>query len=1022
MKKIKKIIKKSLIAGVVSLEIVFLVVAPTQASIFKPKSPSLNVNANGIAKQLEERYHVDKETVQDSAETYNVGGQKIPAPEVDLFFTPTNPKFGEKVTVTAIPKYFQEGKENMYFTWYIKHKGCEIGLKEGDNDWKASCDVNGDKTISVDDWKVEAMRSVASGGFIKSKADYASDNDNDGYRAHRGGRVNVQKTDYCYLHDFITGENYEIAKTDHESGEDSTACDGGEVICANDLTLSCGFETTTTAVPQYNMGTASSNSTANADGGEGTGNSEGSSSSGGSSSTSSSSNVNLETPAHEETTEGNLEKYYKIIGNSGFDSTCDTETKKMVCPEDTKPLCVKDEDLDLVDPTCDQFLMCPENPAEGTDCYKIRNGFATENVSCESEALTMDQIELECNHQFADVSRFKVGDGSFGAEEENFWGTDPHDPSTIDNENNDEANVAGLGMDKMNWTFAPGDKVGVIVEGQSYLPTKHDDASVAISFALVNNIFHKEGDNDCKMETGVYEQKIKNYTVKIPFAYVNIDNCLDFNLTSPTEGNQADNMEVTLDYYPKNPSIGSMGTDINGNSKGGDSLTITSNTSDPNVDVNQIYYKWSIYGFKGDRDELSLDKNAWTLLSNDEIFRKSNNIKLLEGLGMDQLEMQLNTTTVNDEEYNFLRFFVESEEFFDTGRGTTGTTRSGRGDILVEPNQSSEGGINIKVGNSTPICENDGPCEVLENQVITASLGGTSDDSGISNYLWTLDGKSITTLSENETKQGNSITFLLEGRPGDVHVLSMVANDTAGPDEVASGENKNKGEKLTLSKNFVVTKPMVGIGPNNKINRGTEDLACQDLNGNVDESAIIGIYSTVVDPQDPDAEPEAVLDCKENVFNGSGSVTITPTYYPEWIKDNLKNVKYSINGDVINDDSSTDCNNISCAVDLSAYPVGSNVNISFEAEYWQTDAQRVSLKSWGVAEGESGGEKISDSIMVKVGESDAQPIVKKASKIIAGLAYNIPKQMIFMFRLILTAVIVVFASGIIMSLGQKKYE
>lgn len=986
MKKIKIIIKKILFILTISIEIAALMFAPVQAFSLKPKSPPLNINANGIAQQLEKRYHVNKESVQNSAEEFNVSAQKIPAPEVDLFFNPTNPKFGEKATVTAIPKYFQEGKENMYFTWYIKHKGCELGLKAGDSNWKATCDTNSDGIITADDWKAEAMRNVANGGYIKEKADYSSDNDNDGFRAHKGGRVNIQKTDYCYIHDFASGENYEVATTDHESGEDSDSCAGGKIICSNDVTLTCGFEYTST------NGTSSSTTT------------------GGSTSGS-----------YEETTMGSLEKYYKTVSNSGYDPTCDLETDKMTCPDETIPVCVKNEDMDLVDPTCDQFILCPENPEEGTDCYKLRHGFATTGVSCESEALSADQIDLKCEHQFAKISGFTVGDGSFGAEEERFWGTDPHDPSTIDNDNNDEANVAGLGMDKMTWSFEPGDKVGVIVEGQSYLSTKHDDASVATSFALINNIFDKQG-TDCEIESGLYQQNIKGYDVKIPFANVDINACLEYNLTSPTDGSQADNMEITLDYYPKNPNIGSLGTDSNGKSKGGDPLTITSNTSDPNVDVNQIYYKWSIYGFKGSRNELSLDREAWTLLSDNDVFRKANNIKLLEGLGMDTFEMQLNTTTVNGVNYNFLRFFVESEEFYDTGKGTTGTTRSGRGDILVEPNQSGSGGISISIG-STPICEDNGVCEVLENQVVTATLGETAAGSGIGNYLWTLDGKNINTLNEGEIKQGNSVTFLLEGRPGDTHVLSMIANDTAGPAEVAPGQNKNKGEKLTLSKNFVVSKPMVGIGPNNKINRGSEDLTeCMDLNGNVDESAVVGTYSTVVDPQDPNAEPETVLDCKESVFNGSGSVTITPTYYPEWIRDNLKNVKYSINGKSANDNPNGGCSNISCTIDLSAYPAGSRVNISFSAEYWQTDAQRVDLKNWGVTEGQSSGIKISDSIMVKVGEPGTHTIVKGTSKIIAGLAHNMPEQMIFMFRLVLTAATVVFAAGVIMSLGQKKYE
>ncbi|KKP69163.1 MAG: hypothetical protein UR66_C0001G0045 [Candidatus Moranbacteria bacterium GW2011_GWE1_35_17] len=1025
----KKIIKKLLLFSVVFIEVALLIVQPALAlSLGKPKEPSFN--ANKAAQQLENRYHVDKDSVKDLGESFNVGEQKTPAAEVDIFFNPTNPKFGEKVTATAIPKYFQEGVENMYFTWYIKHPGCEDGLKKGDAAWKGSCDVDGNDRINIDDWKIEAMRTVANGGFIKAKANYSSDTDSDGYGAHKGGRVNVQETDYCYLHDFISGKNYEMAIGKVSSGDDDEGCGDGQILCANTDILECGFTSETTEVPQYDMGSSTSSSSSSSSGGSSTSTTEENNSTGGSSSSSSSTETTIETPAHQETTYGPNKIYTEIFTDSGYDPDCDPETDKTTCPDSTIPLCVSNEDLDLIEPNCNQIIPCIGGYAAGSDCDKILNkkvGIA--DPACKTKVLTEDQVELKCEHKFPKVSGMEVGDGNFGAREEDFWGTDPNDPSTIDNENNDEANVAGLGMDKASWTYTPGDKIGVIVEGQAYLPTKHDDSSVAISYALVNNIFNKEGDEECKIERGVYANKIRNFLVEIPFAYVDIDKCLKFNLVAPTDGNQADNMETTMDFYPKNPNIGSLGTDNIGKSKGGDTLTIASNTSDPNVDTSQIYYKWSIYGFKGTRDQLSLNE-GWVLLSNNELFRKTNNIKLLEGLGLDQLELQLNTTTVKnsageDVTYDFLRFSVESEEFFDTGTGSTGTTRSGRSDILIEPSNSGSGGIKIEVG-KTEICKTGGSCEVLENQIITATLN-KSLGSGISNYLWLLDGKSINTLKEGETKQGNSVTFLLEGRPGDNHILSVVANDTASPEAAVPG--KNSGEKLTISKDFVVTKLMVGIGPNNRINRGevvdntTGENICKDLNGKVDDTAVMGTYVTVVDPTkvdpaDPKTLPEAMPDCKENVFNGSGSVTITPTYYPAWIgtdPTSLKNVKYSVNGTPIEG-----CTSASCTIDLSAYSVGSMVNISFEAEYWQSDAQRANLKSWGLAEGETGGKKIADSITVKVSESSSPTMGKKALKIIAGLAYNIPEQMIFMFRLMMTVVTIIFASGVIMTLGQKK--
>lgn len=1142
MKKIKKIIKKALLISLVSLEIVLINIQPTQAGLgsllggILGSKGSAAPNANGMLNQMEERYHLNKDSIKNFGEGFNVSDQKSPAPEVDIFFDPANPKFGEKITATAIPKYFQEGIENMYFTWYLKHEGCdETRTVNGENQ---HCDADNNGVIDTSDWKVEAMRLIASNGFIKEKADYGTDSDNDGYSAHRGGRVNIQEIDYCYAHDFSSGEDYEIATAsdgdnDDEDGFDCKNEDGtdGTVMCTSPYTLSCGVLDATNDVPAQDLGTAT------ATGGDGSTTDGDSSSSGGDVS------VDLAIPAHEEVLSGITVESLDAHTDSGYAPSCNPEKtckdgtqncaeadkkQRALCPEGTTARCIKDEDLDLIDPKCSgteaeatgtlnlstsdvtivgglggadvhpyefkcyedgrSFARFPEkgmsycgnggamDSPPGGECtvtlntsdglqtwtftnpggpsqephpcdaanrgcpgrYEGDNGFLWKSVgdsthilavffpaefsegcsianpgetdfACTTTLYEADEVDLKCEHQFAKVAGMEVGDGDFGADEEEFWGTDPNNPSTAGNGNNDEANVAGLGQDKLTWTFLPGDKVGVVVEGLSYMGTKHDDSSNAISFALVNNIFHKDGDVSAKgnplcqiIKQEKYVEKIKGYDVEIPFAKVDISDCLKYNLVAPTDGYQADNMEMELDYYPKNPSVGAKGVDGSGQSMGGDNLTVSSNTADPNLDTSQIYYKWSIYGFAGERGDLELDINAWTNLSNDSDFRSKNSIKLLEGLGMDQFEMQLND--VGD--YRFLRFFAESEEFFNTGTGTTGTTRSGRSDIMVELNTSnSSSGMNIKTGD-TNICINSGDCEVFSNQLITVTLSA----GDVSNYLWTLDGKNVNTLSEGETKQGNSVSFVLEGNPGDYHTLNVIANDTASP-----GSSGNTGEKLNISRNFIVTKPMVGIGPNNEINRGDVSVAgCLNLNGEIDSSAVLGTYQTI----ETGAAGTSVSDCRENVFNGSGSITLTPTYYPEWIVDNLKNVKYYVNG-TLQEGCTTAA---SCDIDLSAYPVGSTVNISYEAEYWETDENRVELKNWGVSEGASSGIKISDSIMAKVTEPANQTVTKKASKIIAGLAYNIPEQMIFMFRMILTAAVIIFAAGVVMSLGKRKYN
>jgi hypothetical protein len=108
----------------------------------------------------------------------------------------------------------------------------------------------------------------------------------------------------------------------------------------------------------------------------------------------------------------------------------------------------------------------------------------------------------DCNHLFPDaVGKYidtngsyqsitqHTGDKSFGLDEEKFWHTDPHNSDTAGTSNGDEANVSGLGVKQLSWTYSADDKVGVVVEGISLEPTqvKPYDSSYKIMWAFVKN-------------------------------------------------------------------------------------------------------------------------------------------------------------------------------------------------------------------------------------------------------------------------------------------------------------------------------------------------------------------------------------------------------------------------------------------------------------------------------------------------------------------------------------------------------
>lgn len=950
MKKITKITKKIILISIICVEIILINMQPASAGLFGGGSPSINVN--DIMGQIEARYHLNTASIQDFGEGFNVGSQKTIAPEIKMFFTPSAPRLGEKITATALPTGFQDGKEDLYFTWYLKHKRCSENNNPNE-EVRALCDADGNNRITVNDWKVEAMRLIATNGFDKRKADYSRDSDNDGYKTNLGGNNNMQKKYRCYINDYKSGINFEVATIDNNDSGTSFNC-SGELVCSSVDTLSC--LSGSVAVPIADPLNPS-----------------------------------------EESFSSNLET--QVANDSGFTPYCDPGTHLTVCPSDTTPMCITDSRY--IDPTC-TFV----NSLSASDRLNLATGNnAATAIACTTEVGSSDNVDQDCEHQFAKGrSSHEVGDGNFGVEEERFWGTDPNNSSTAGNGNSDEANVAGLGADKFVWNYLPGDEVGTIVEGTNFIGTKHDDSSKEITFALPKNVFDKDG-TSCQINNKqAYVDNIKGYNVKIPVASIDIQECLPYNLINPTNGDHASKLETELSYHPANPNVGGVG--INGPSTAGDVLSVTASTSNLSMENTEVYYKWSVFGTTNSSDNVSLldgVDGGWIELSDDSDFRKKNGITVLEGLGMDEFKMQLNNIGNN---IKYLRFYVETEEFYgDDSNESSGTTSSGRNNVIVKINNSSEdGNIDIFVGDkNNPICNPaSGPCEILNNQVLRAKIDGGENK----NFLWTLNGKQINSLEADETKQGDSITFLAQGNPGDVFVLNVIANDTASP-----GSSGNTGEKMNLGRNLIVVKPMIALGPNNELNRGTKNT-CTTLNGG--EAVAIGNYETI----NSDSTTDIVPDCRETVFEANGVVDLGSdnniTYYPSWIKDEIKDsIVYYVNG-VAQDNGN---------IDLTSFPVNSKVNVTVEAQYSPSiNSIKVLSEDWGVSQLESAvSEKLTDTILIKVTEAPAVG-AKKASKIIAGLSYNLPVQMIFIFRMMLIAAVIIFTSGIILSLGKKEYN
>lgn len=148
---------------------------------------------------------------------FNVSRRKKQQPLVSIKFDPANPIPGQKVGAVAVPLYFMNDYDDLYFTWYLKPHGCPDGKdNHPSSEEKAKCDADKNGRIDIEDYKVIAMRKLANNDFEWDKDNaYVSNTDDDGYRAVWGGDDQKGKPHSCFVHDMKSGNEYEIDCNDH---------------------------------------------------------------------------------------------------------------------------------------------------------------------------------------------------------------------------------------------------------------------------------------------------------------------------------------------------------------------------------------------------------------------------------------------------------------------------------------------------------------------------------------------------------------------------------------------------------------------------------------------------------------------------------------------------------------------------------------------------------------------------------------------------------------------------------------
>lgn len=929
---------KKISLWIVVLSQIFLLNAPMAlAGISIP-------SASSIAAQLEQRYHLNVGSIQDMGEGFNVSSTKTNTPEVDIFFDPASPKQGEKITATALPMYFSNPNESLYYTWYVKHNnGDPVGAdSEGRKTSNGNTDWNDDDDIDIEDWKIEAARFLVQGRWSPKldtdgdgNNDYANnaawyddqdDSDADGYKAMQGGDNKSGMPDHCYLHDFTGGKNYEIAEFDG----------GTDIDCAvaahNHL---CG--TTVEGVEAANF---------------------------------------------------NPDLNFNQNAFSTFES-CRATTEIPICFGGT-PVC-----------------------SVGTAvCGVSANGVIDSDSSCASlaspvcsgEDVTLSthcKAGVEGGHKYEHLfpRPDKTGDGTFGEDEEEFWGTDPNDPDTGSNGMNDEATIVGLGQDTLTWNYQVGDQVGVVIEGTSMLPTKYSDGSMMIMWALV--------ENKCSIgPTGTYVQNIKGYNVSIPVTAKDINSCLESNLIDPAEGGQADGLEVGLSYSPENPVNDPSGDEM------GDVIVAQSSISNTTQDESEIQYDWTIEI----SDNGNFSSANWTDIS-DEL----GGLKEKKGNGLSSIEFQLNLSDGNfpaaadyDNAFpngvGYVRVRVVAREYFGSGK-----YREGYSDAIIKVTSSAEKIEAYSVKNSgipgSPnldldgvICNEDlakrSVCFVAKNEIIGVGIDPNIDGVGgddLDNFSWTIDGASLSCDTEmsalcDDSKQTSVNFFPVTKNSGETYTIGLTAN------------NITTGQMVSLVRTFKIIDPYVKI---------------VSIDNNKCWSKLLGTYE--------DLEGNTYSDYSDAVLQAiSGSeVGLKAEFHPAWIETSSSNEWQSewlldglTSGITMIADSNGDGVGDTITFDVTAVNGGSH-NVSFSASYNKDKDYRRAMKEiWGISQFDSADQYVASSIKLE-SFADPEAIAKGPMKFMASVVSNLPGQIMFLLRIVLTMFMIIFVSGMVFSLNPR---
>ena len=894
-------------------------------------------------------------TNSESSSASNKGN--MPTIEVVFDKTPTD---GQQVTATAMLSGFDaSSKKDLYYTWYIKHRG------DGDNEHEK--------------WKKEAAKIMAKGSFeandLNSSGNIYTGNNvlGKGYVATPEWGKSSAENENCYMQSFTTGRLYEMVKPKYVYN-----CPiGYEAKCVKTKKFEeSQYQGSYPPYPNETSCTFSNPKYCSAD----------------------PVNDPNDTRACRQEPEYNVNSSVSacVAGPSGPDPKCETVdnenfTTKAVCP-----------DGDGYGARCVSVRIFSDNSQQKDICSAF--GADTKNIACDDampilynsqvppsplSPIVEDTLPIKCvkyrgnnkcAHLFSDMQNGNLGDGHYDMGDEQYWGTNPNVKSTLGNNQVDEANLIGLNMNKFTWTYQNGDKIGVAVEGPTGSTTKHDDSSYVITWAFSKNVckeFDDYLDNIPVKDRQFYTEQNNTLSSSSSSSFgimtvedFDINRCLKENLIDPVFGGE-EQLKISLQYTPNNPK------NIPGKNSG-DTVDVNATVDNASGSTLGYSFDWKIEA----SSDGSNNPPVWSDVT--DLFTLNDQKK---GIGNDSFSFKLDAKEtreifkLNDKKAP-IRVSVRVNESGGAGRFGIGKviipiTNTDENIEAYRTSIESSGKVKIILSDNGLICSDanpDKPCAdivpVVRNEIVGMKF---SDENGIEQIVWAKDG--------NELFCDSKITNDCSKDMRQVIPISEIEGSTI---EITATVRRNDGrDPQKFVRQFIVVEPSVKI-------TSTTSAAWEKITGY--EKDLTGKMVAISSP-----------DVFKTYFGKD--VTLKASFTPSFIGEPVDNPVYvnyqwTLNGEVIGEKNNKPQLGLATSEEK-----GSIYSVSIDALYSQPIEKRKALQDfWGISAFNSQDTGMSHSIQIEA-QKEEVPLdiqVSASKRFLASLIDNVSSQVLFMVRVLLS--------------------